>query len=172
MDSYTHKESKSWLGKRLGNKDSQLGLGLFLFSLCLIFILIPLEVKDPKVPGTFIKPDFFPYLITLALTLLSILLIFFGYKTSSDASRSDDKRITKGTVICIITLALSIGAIKWVGMLPVGIMVVFILMHLFGLKNKILAVVVSFGFNIAIFLFFDKVASISIPRGTIFEKLF
>lgn len=172
MDSYTNEEPKSWFSKTLGNKDSQLGLGLLIFSLCLLFILIPLEVRDPKVPGTFIKPDFFPYLITLALALLSILLIFFGRKTSSDASRSDDKRITKGTVICIITLALSIAAINWVGMLPVGIIVVFILMHLFGLKNKVVALIISCGFNVAIFLFFEKVASVSIPRGLFLEKLF
>lgn len=160
------------LRARLGNRDSILGLSIFAFCLCLLLFLIPQQVKNPNIPGTFIKPDFFPYAITLLLTLLSLLLVFFGYKTSRDSSRSDDKRITKSTVICVTILGVALSAIKWVGMAPMSLVTMYVLMNLFGFKNKKIAVLISLGFTVVLFLFFDKVATVSIPRGTLFENLY
>lgn len=160
------------LRARLSNRDSLLGLFIFAFCLCLLLILIPQQVKDPGVAGTFIKPDFFPYAIALSLTLLSLLLVFFGYKTSRDSNRSDDKRITKSTFICVTLLGVALSAIRWVGMAPVGWVAMYILMNLFGFKNKKTALLISLGFTVVLFLFFDKVASVSIPRGTLFEDLY
>lgn len=158
--------------KRIANRDSILGLIFLAFSIILFFGIIPWQVVDPKVAGVFIAPDFFPRALAACLMFLSALLVIYGHATSAEFERSADKRITTATVVSILSLFTAIWAIRWIGMMPSGFLAMILLMRLFGYSNWKRAILISVGFIFVLFLFFERVASVDIPRGALFDGLF
>ncbi|MCK5445967.1 MAG: tripartite tricarboxylate transporter TctB family protein, partial [Rhodospirillaceae bacterium] len=137
-----------------------------------MFGIIPWQVVDPMVPGTFIAPDFFPKALAGFLIFLSILLIYNGHTTAAESDRAEEKRITTATLLCIALILIAIWAIRWVGMMPAVCVAMILLMRMFGYQDLKKSILISVGFVIVMFLFFEKIASISIPRGALFNGLF
>jgi hypothetical protein len=58
------------------------------------------------------------------------------------------------------------------GMLPVSVVTVLVLMRIFGYRKWFRALLFSLLFVALLFLFFEKIAQVSIPRGIFFEDLY
>lgn len=168
----TNQRSADKIISRFANRDSILGIVLLAFSIILLFGIIPWQVVDPQVPGTFIAPDFFPKALAGLLIFLSALLIYHGQTISADRDLHAVGRVSSATLQSIALIFIAIWAIRWIGMMPAACIAMVLLMRLFGYRDWKKAILISVSFIIVMFLFFEKVASISIPRGAWFNSLF
>ena len=168
----TNQYTSGGFASRFRNRDSILGMVLLAFSIVLLFEIIPLQVVDPKVPGTFIAPDFFPKALAIILIFLSVLLIYHGQTISADSDPDGERRITGPTLTSVALIFIAIWAIRWVGMMPAACIAMILLMRLFGYQDWKKAIMISVGFIIVMFVFFEMTANISIPRGALFDGLF
>lgn len=136
--------------------------------MALFFWLIPFHIGGYG--ATRLSARFFPFCITIVLCLLSIILLYKSSRNSGDeVSRSEDKQFNWFTIFCILILFAYYFGIMFIGMVPASILVLFVLVQLFGLRQWLLATLISTIFVIILFLFFDKIAHIDIPRGLLFE---
>jgi putative tricarboxylic transport membrane protein len=161
-----------FLKVRARTRDFYLAIVLLIFCLVLLFYVIPFHVQDHFAKGMAVKPSFFPYGITLALLVLSLLLVYNSPKTALDVSRIEDKRITRMTFVFVGLLFACYLAIVLFGMLPASVMTVLVLMRIFGYTKWFRALIFSLIFVALLFLFFEKIAQVSIPRGIFFEDLY
>jgi branched-subunit amino acid transport protein AzlD len=164
-----HAVFREFLTQRVRFKDFYLGLFLFIFSLVLIFWLIPEQVEISESWGQTVKADFFPYAITFLLAGLSLLLIFQSNRTGRFATRVEDKKVSSVTVICILILFAFYFGIMLIGMVPMGILSLFALMKTFGFRRWHWALLLSITFVLGIFFFFEEIAQVAIPRGILLE---
>jgi hypothetical protein len=162
-----------FLKQKTWGKDLYLGLTLIAFCLLLLFWIIPTYVGEQTTGQRGLTPRFFPYCITITLASMSILLIYNSQRISQgEASRAEDKRLTPFTIICtVLFLAYYIG-VKVIGMVPTSALVLFTLVRLFGFRNWVFNILISAVFAILLFLFFEKMAQVSVPRGIVFEGLY
>jgi putative tricarboxylic transport membrane protein len=164
---------KQFLSVRIRARDFYLGLVLLAFSQVLIFWLIPYSVGELPTHGrSGLDASSFPYYISLIIFLLAILLIYHSPITSRDSTRIEEKRVSWSTIFCLIILFAFYFSISLFGMLPVSIIFLITLMKLFGFKNWVLNIIIAVGFACLLFLFFEKLAQVSIPRGILFEDLY
>ena len=164
---------RQFLKKKTWGIDFYLGIMLFAFSMALLAWLIPVYTGSQTTGQRGLTPSFFPYCITIALGFLSILLIYKGSSTSqAEATRAEDKRVTQFTILCILLFLGYYMGIKVIGMIPVSILILFALIHLFGFRHWLLSILISVVFVVLLFLFFEKIAQVSIPRGFLFEGFY
>ena len=148
--------------------------------MALLVWLIPVYTGSQITGQRGLTPSFFPYCITIVIRLptailgsLSILLIYKGSSTSqAEATRAEDKRVTQFTILCILLFLGYYMGIKVIGMIPVSILILFALIHLFGFRHWLLSILISVVFVVLLFLFFEKIAQVSIPRGFLFEGFY
>ena len=158
-------------GERL-NRDVLLGVGLLIFSLVVMFWLIPSGVEVQKAGGMAVTPRFFPHGVTAILIALSIALIIKGAKAPSQAESDEGKKFSPAVVIVIVLLLVSFYGLKYLGMVPTSILAVILLVRLFNYRNWPRTIIFAIVFVVLLFLFFEKVAQVDIPRGEWFEDLY
>jgi hypothetical protein len=158
-----------FLKDRVKSKDFYLSIFLLAFSLLLCFWLIPFHVETMEGPQDAVKANFFPYSVTFLLAFLSILLLYHSPQTSRHSTRADDKRVTMVTIACIAILFAFYYGIRIIGMVPMSILSLFVLMRLYGFQKWYWALPFSVAFVFLIFLFFEKIAQVTVPRGILFE---
>jgi len=174
VDENTNEIPKSsWLGtfvrKRIQSRDSYMAIALFVFCLVTIFYLIPYHVEIQHAKGMAVKPNFFPYAVSFFLVFLSIILFFNSHVTSRDVSRREDKQINSVTVLFLALLFGCYLGIYLIGMVPAGILIIFILVRVFGYKRWLLTLIFAVAFVIILYLFFERIAQVNVPRGILFE---
>jgi len=163
---------RQFLNKRVKTKDFYLSIFLLAFSLLLSFWLIPFHVETMEGSQGSVKASFFPYAITFLLAFLSILLLYYSPQTSHNSTRADDKRVTLITIGCIAILFGFFYGIRIIGMVPMSILSLFVLMRIYGFQKWYWALPFSIAFVLLVFLFFEKIAQVTIPRGVLFEGWF
>lgn len=158
-----------FLRDRVRSKDFY--LAGFLLAICcvLFFYLIPYHVEVQHASGMSVKPNFFPYAVTFLLACLSIILLINSAGSSQDVTRGEDKKITGSTLLFILLLFCCYLEILIIGMVPAGILTVFIFVRIFGYRRWVWSLIFSIVFVIILFLFFEKIAHVSVPRGILFE---
>ncbi len=162
-----------YLKERSQYRDFYFGVILLLFCLTTIFWLIPAQVSIGYLAhGTVVGPSFFPYAMCLTLLFLSILLIHISPKTSQYITRAEDKAVSRIVIVLIIILFATYYIIPLIGMVPAGILVMFVLMQIFGFPKWYLSLGFASVFVILLFLFLEKLAHVRIPRGMLFDGLF
>ena len=168
-----HSPKYFWLGifirNRARSRDFYLASVLLAFCFVLIFYLIPYHVEVQHAKGMAVKPNFFPYAVSFLLAFLSITLFINSHITSRDVTRGEDKKITNVTFLFMALLFGCYLEIFLIGMLPAGILTVFILVRVFGYKRWLRNLIFSIVFVIILYLFFEKIAQVSVPRGILFE---
>ncbi|WP_338603380.1 tripartite tricarboxylate transporter TctB family protein [Desulfoferula mesophila] len=165
--------SKQFFRARIRVKDFYLGLAFLLFALLLIFWLIPNYVGDPLTQSHLkVRPGTLPDLIGYLLVFLSLLLIYQSPRTSILVSRSEDKRFSWTIVVFIASIFLFYFVSLLVGLLPSSMVIMFVLMRIYGYKKTWINVVIAVVLPIVLFVFFEKVAQVQIPRGIWFEDLY
>lgn len=163
---------KTFFRERIKTKDFYLGLAIITFGLVIVCYLIPVHVEIMDSAGSGIKGDFFPKFIAIILLILGIALAVNSHKTSQNISRVDDKRVNWGTIGLAALLFCFYFGIEFIGMAPMGVLIVFVLMRIYGFKNWIWGAVFSILFVLFLFFFFEKLAQVDIPRGMLFEGLY
>lgn len=162
-----------YLKDRSRYRDFYFGVILLLFCLTTIFWLIPAQVSIGYLAhGTVVGPSFFPYAMCLTLLFLSILLIHISPETSQYITRAEDKVVSRIVIVLIIILFATYYIIPLIGMVPAGILAMFVLMQIFGFPKWYLSLGFSSLFVILLFLFLEKLAQVRIPRGILFDGLY
>jgi hypothetical protein len=159
--------------KRRFTPNRFLAVFLLLVSLLLTVWLIPRYVSGYTTGTHGLSPRFFPYLITLVLTGLSLLLLAKDLARPEDTvSRKEDKRITKATGL---TMSILIGyyiLIRLIGMIPASVAANIFLVRLFGFQRWKAILIFSVFLILILFLFFEKIAQVPMPRGLLFDGLY
>ena len=113
-----------------------LAVFLLLVSFLLTVWLIPCYVSGYTTGTHGLSPRFFPYLITLVLTGLSLLLLAKDLARPEDSvSRKEDKRITKATGLTMFILIGYYILIRIIGMIPASVAANIFLVRLFGFQR-------------------------------------
>ena len=163
----------SWLGtfvrNRVRSRDFYMAIALFAFCIITIFYLIPYHVEIQHAKGMAVKPNFFPYAVSFFLVFLSIILFINSHVTSRDVTRREDKQISRVTFLFLALLFGFYLGIYLIGMVPAGILITIILVRVFGYKRWFLTLVFAVVFVIILYLFFEKIAQVNVPRGILFE---
>lgn len=154
------------------NRDVLLGLALLIFALVTLVWLIPFGVEVQQAGGMAVKPTFFPYGITAILVVLSLALIIKGAKAPSSVERAEDKKLSPAVLIVILVMLGTFFSLKYLGMVPSGILAVILLIRLFNYRNWPRTIIFAVVFVVLLFLFFEKIAQVDIPRGILFEDLY
>ncbi len=164
---------KQFFIQRIRVKDFYLGLAFLLFSLLLIFWLVPNFVGDPLTQSHLrVRPGTFPDLIGYLLIVLSLVLIYQSPRTSILVSRGEDKRFSWTIVVFIAAIFIFYFATVLVGILPSSMVIMFVLMRIYGYKKTWANVAIAVVLPIVLFVFFERVAQVQIPRGIWFEGLY
>jgi hypothetical protein len=158
------------------NRDAYLAAVLLSFSLILYFIIIPLEVPNPKyfVSKT-MPPDFFPRCITVVLGILSSVLLIQRVKripsekgNEIDKMDADQKGFLRHAVAAFLFFfyVLSIYWIGWIistGLALPGLMVYF------GARRWFIVILLTVLVPIILYLFFEKIVQVPLPKGMFFR---
>ena len=161
---------KQFLKERTRAKDFYLGLMVLAFAGLLSFWLIPYYVTRPSsspLPGK--DPTVFPYCIAFALALIGAILAYNSPRTSKDITRAEDKGFSLSIISCIFLLFGYYLAVLVIGMLPASMVVLFALIKMFGFRRWFLSLLFAIVFAFILFLFFERIAQVPIPRGILFK---
>lgn len=161
-------------------RDAILALGVLAFAALLAVWLIPAYVLNYATGEKGLSPRFFPYLISGGLALLGLILLNHNrralFKTKNPAGQtgapSEAPRPDKFVAICAALLVVYYGAVFYLGLLPASFLALIGLMHLFGFRSRIKTILFSALLVGFLFLFFEKVAQVPLPRGVWFEGLY
>ena len=160
-----------FLKDRCHARDFYLGLAILVFALTLLIWLTPVYVGSPLAQSHLkIRPSTFPNLISYVLILLSLFLIYNSPETSRDTTRSADKRFSWFMGLCIVLLFIYYGGVRLIGMLPASIVILFVLIRIYGFRSWFLSATIAVIVPILLFIFFEKLAQVPIPRGILFES--
>lgn len=160
-------------GIERNRRDIYLSIGVALFSLILISWLIPGFVSDYTTGGRGLSPRFFPYLIAIILALLSLLLLYKNLRqTAGPVEPGKGKVIDRSTIICIVFFLVCQQSIAFIGLIPASFITLIVLMFLYGFRNWLTIGAFSIILIVVLSMFFEKVALVPLPRGSIFESLF
>jgi len=161
---------RKFLKERDRAKDFYLGLILLAFALILFLWLTPSYVGAPLAQSHLkVRPNTFPNLIAYVLALLAILLIYNSPLTSKDATRVEDKRFSWLIILCLAILFSYYLGVRVIGMLPASIVVLFVLMRTYGFRSWFLSILFALVLPFLLFVFFEKLAQVALPRGIFFE---
>jgi len=172
MKTIIKKDSLLKFIKTKTNRDFWLGVTTFLIFFLLLIWIIPVYIPGYKTGESGLTPRVFPSLMVSVLLLLSVVLIYKNIGVGNTlSSRAQDKKASWITVSCIILFFICYFGIKIIGLLPMAIITLSVLIFLFGFKKWFL-IPISIGFVLLLFLFFEKVAQVSFPRGMFFRGLY
>lgn len=162
--------SRKFFKDRERLKDFYLGLIFLAFALTLLLWLTPSYVSSPLAQSHLkVRPNTFPNLIAYVLALLAILLMYNSHRSSKDATRIEEKRFSWFMILCLSILFVYYLGVRVIGMLPASIIVLFVLMRVYGFKSWFLSILLSLVLPFFLFIFFEKLAQVYIPRGILFE---
>ena len=141
------------------------GLIIFVFSLVLIFFLIPTQVRH--VQGFGVSSRLMPNIIAFALLILSVNLFFTGHKKIKKNINNKTFEINalelRLVLITLCMIAVYIIVVKHFGYITTTILALGITMYLYGHKNKKTIIFVSVLVPLVIYQFFTKLMQIRLP---------
>jgi hypothetical protein len=154
-------------------RDLCLGSVFLLFSLILIFWLIPGFVTDYATGEKGLSPRFFPYLVAVTIALLSSILI---YKTlwpvEGQIQPDTTRQLDRSTIICVGIFMVYQQSISIIGFIPASFLALISLMVLYGFRNWLTIAIFSVALITVLSFFFEKVAQVPLPRGLLWDWLF
>ena len=160
--------------------DAVLGVVMVVFSLLLMFVIIPISVQVPKSNKVLaLSPDFWIKIIVFIIFTVSIYLVFHGLYSSKHQISSDELEIIKTSkaghhsishaillcVTAILNLFLYFFLIKWLGMMLASAISIMTFTLLSGERRVYIMLPIAFLIPVGLYYFFLKVASIPMPLG-------
>ena len=158
--------------------DTITGVILLIFAV-IVYSLIPSQITLIETKSVTFSPAFYPRLVIAALATLSLLYVvssFFKKKSTEVTEKEIDQRETvvlreyaPRTLITIMIVLGYIYLLEFFGFLlatPLGLGVLTYHMGNRSMRTILLVVVIP---TLVIYLFFEKVMIISLPKGTFFH---
>ena len=148
------------------NKAEKVGGGILLiFSLVLLFVLIPSQVKEVK--GFGVSPRVFPIILSMILLVLSLSLFWRGHSNKATDKDTNEYEISAKETKLVLLTVLLIGAyivmLEYLGYLITTVVVLGFLMYMYGQKNIKSIVITSLVIPLTIYYFFTKLMQIRLP---------
>ena len=152
--------------------ESELIIGIFflLFSLALLFIMIPSTIADTG--EAFPNPRSLPYVYGWSLLVLSVVEICIGAVKCKKTSLKEDKNSNYVTfkrnglpqaVVCFLVIVVSVVLLKWLPYVPITIGMLFLLILVIGNRKWPVMVIVSVIMPIAVYYFFTMGLKLVLP---------
>jgi len=165
--------SAAWSDARGRRRDLCLGGVILLFSLVLMFWLIPDFVTDYATGERGLSPRFFPYLVALTIALLSSVLIYKALRPpENQAPPETSRQVDRSTLICIGVFIAYQQAISVIGFIPASFLALISMMVLYGFRNWLTIGIFSTALIAVLSFFFEKVAQVPLPGGLLLDWLF
>ncbi len=168
--------------KQSRKKDLASGVLFFALGLFAVFVAIPFGVHVPStVELRALSPDFWPLLISGAVILSALFLIFEAYFMPTQPADEEDVvdstefqldpvPATLRTCLLIIGLFGFYFSLTTLGIVAASIILLTAMMLFYGERRLVLIGVLGIGTPVLLYLFFRHVASVPIPLG-MFEFL-
>lgn len=135
---------------------------LLLSGAIIIQVLRSPSIQDSSGPG----PFFLPTVAALIISGLSIALLFQSIKSSSGSEVHAHQKRMWNRLIWILVWCFVYGlAIEKMGYLLSTALVTFALLAYFNRKNWVLNIIFSLGTPISIYLLFDTLLKVPLPKG-------
>ena len=123
---------------------------------------LPERAIMPNTPG----PSFFPWLITAALSALSIALLVQGItRLKGSNGASAEPFDFKTPVLALASFAIYLAALPYLGFVPASVLFFAALMWLYGARNPFLIAAGAIAGPIILFVLFRYGFNIILPRG-------
>jgi len=159
--------------RMLTQKDVVLGAVLLALSLFTLLWLIPVGIDSPgAVANPALAPAFWPRIIVIAIAFVSLIIMAQGLLRRAQAFEPGDREagpaFTKAdwwVVIAGAVIAIYVWSMHWGGLVVPSIAALAATIALHGERRLIVILPVSVGVPTVLYLFFVKVAGLSIPLG-------
>lgn len=143
------------------------------FALLLLVWLIPSYVIDYATGEKGLSPRFFPYLIAGCLGLLATVLFYQTIHSGPGPETCDQKqKIDRYNILGIATFFVYYFGVIILGLAPASFLALLALTRLFGLRSWPKALMFSAILVSLLFVFFEEVAQVPMPRGVFFDGLY
>jgi putative tricarboxylic transport membrane protein len=165
---------------RSAYKDVVLGVALLAISIFVLAWLIPVGIDSPgTISNPALAPAFWPRLIMIAMTALSVVVLFQGLNRirivrAEGIKAEPHVRNIAGnlkTAIAAVGLFVFTWTMTWGGIVVPSMVALAFYMALYGERRLAIIIPVSMGVPLALYFFFLKVALVPMPLG-IFEDYF
>lgn len=165
---------------RSAYNDVVLGIALLAISVFVLAWLIPVGIDSPgTISNWALAPAFWPRLIMIAMTALSVVILFQGLnrvrilRAEGVEAEPREPNIAGNvkTAIAAIGLFIFTWTMTWGGIVVPSMVALALYILLHGERRLTIIVPVSIGVPLALYLFFLKVALVPMPLG-IFENYF
>ena len=153
--------------KKIEHTDGIIGIGLFIFSVIMYFIIIPNQIVDVSYGAGSLLPAFFPKVAIGVIGVLSIFLIVEGFISNRQGQQSLSFG-PKALSIILFLIGYAIG-IEIIGYLAATGIFLFALMLYLSRENWFKYIVIIVVFLAVNYLFFEKMLKLVLPRGYFFE---
>jgi hypothetical protein len=148
----------------MAHKNIAAAIGLLAFTgwYAVMTTGLPDRAIMPNTPG----PSFFPWLISAAITALSIALLVQGItglkRANGAASEPYDVR---NPVLALASFAIYLAALPYLGFVPTGVLFFAALMWLYGARNPFIIAAGAVLGPLILFVVFRYGFNIILPRG-------
>lgn len=138
---------------------------------CIIWILIPIGVAEPKkVKFAALSPSYYPRIVAMALMALGagvLLRAVTDKNKNANASDTTDRhpQATQRTFGFLVILLLFAVSLKWLGFIVASSIAMFLALLLGGERRFQFTIPLAILLPLLLYFFFLKVARIPIPLG-------
>lgn len=153
--------------KKSEHTDGIIGIGLFVFSVVMYFIIIPNQIAEVAYGAGSLLPSFFPKVAIGIIGVLSIFLIVQGF--ASKSLRQEPLSFGPKALSIVLFLIGYAAGIEIIGYLLATGLFLFALMFYLSREKWLKYIVIIAVFLAANFLFFEKLLKLVLPRGYLFE---
>lgn len=148
----------------MAHKNIAAAIGLLAFTGWYAVLTTGLPDRDimPNTPG----PSFFPWLITAALSALSIALLVQGFTRLKRADGAvAGQRDLKTPILALASFAIYLAALPYFGFVPASVIFFAALMWLYGARNPLMIAAGAIAGPLILFVLFRYGFNIILPRG-------
>lgn len=136
---------------------------------CLIWILIPAGVAEPKkIKYAALSPSYYPRLVAVALMMLGAGVLVRALSDRKDNYTAAADRHPQATqrIICFLLILLFFAlSMKWLGFIVAAAIALFLALLLGGERRLWLTLPLTALVPLLLYFFFLKIARIPIPLG-------
>ena len=148
----------------MAHKNIAAAIGLLAFTAWYAVLTagLPERAIMPNTPG----PSFFPWLITAALSALSLALLVQGItRLKHRDSTAAEPYHFKTPVLALASFAIYLTALPYLGFVPAGVIFFAALMWLYGARNPVMIAAGAVLGPLFLFVLFRYGFNIILPRG-------
>ncbi len=158
--------------------DEALGLAVAALGLVVLVVLIPLGIDLSEVDANtrlLIRPDFWPSVLACLMVAAGFGFFAarrFGKRSNGKPGAADGIRISARGALAVAAVATLLAAADEETGLLVPAMIAFLVASFaFGTEHRLAKVMLAIAVPVVLVLFFERVANISMPLGSVVERL-